>query len=126
MDLPIQARSIQEAVAIAKNHGGVKSDHSNWCLEKPVEITYEEFLRLDQQTYSDSYWEGRTRSHVGLFADRLIYEDDSNSSDYDYHKNKRTEVKRQSDQRSYLVKKNKIEKQLWKHIQHADISRLAY
>jgi len=126
MFLPIQARSIQEVVDIARRHGGVKSDHPNWCLEKPVEITYEEFLTLDKQTYSDLYWQGKTRSHVGLFADRLVDEDDSYSSDYDYHKNKRVNAKRNSDQRTFLIKKNKLEKQLWKHIENADISRLAY
>jgi len=125
MDLPIQARSMQEAVAIARSHGGVKSEHPNWCLEKPVEITYEEFLKLDQQTYSDSYWQGKTRSHIGLFADRLVDEDDSYSCDNDYHKNKRVIAKRNSDQRSYLVKKIKVEKRLWKQIENADLSRLA-
>ena len=33
MSLPIRAKSIQEALAIARNHGGVKRDHQNWCLE---------------------------------------------------------------------------------------------
>jgi hypothetical protein len=125
MDLPIQARSMEEAIAIARSHGGVKSEHPNWCLEKPVEITYEEFVRLDNQTYSDAYWQGKTRSHIGLFADRLVDEDDSYSCDEDYHKNKRVLAKRNSDQRSFLGKKSKLEKRFWKQIENADLSRLA-
>jgi hypothetical protein len=126
MDLPIKARSIQEAVAIARSHGGVKSDHPNWCLEKPVVITYEEFLQLEQETYSDPYWQGKTRSQIGLFADRLVDEDDAWSSDLDYHKNKRVRAKHHSGQSRFLEKKNKLENRLWKHIEKADTERLYY
>lgn len=126
MELPIQARSIQEAVAIARSHGGVKSDHANWCLEKPVEITYEEFLQLEHQTYNDPYWQGKTRSQIGLFADRLVDEDDTYSSDDDYHKYKRVWAKQHSNQSRFLEKKNKDQKRFWKHIEKADLERLYY
>ena len=122
MSLPIRAKTIQEVVDIARNHGGVKRDHQNWCLEKPVEISFQESLELEKETYSDLYWEGETRNRLDMFNDRLIDEDDVYLSDPDFHKEQRTKERKLSNKSNYLVRKCKIEKKLWRHIEEADKS----
>jgi hypothetical protein len=120
MLLPIKAKSIQEALVIARNHGGVKRDHQNWCLEKPVEICYQEYIELMKVTYNDPYWEGKTRNRINLFNDRLIDEDEAYLANPDYHKELRSKERKLSNKSEYLVKKCKIEKKLWRHIEEAD------
>jgi hypothetical protein len=120
MNLPIKARSIHEAIEIARNHGGVKRDHQNWCLEKPVEISLQDFLAIKKETYNDPYWEGKTRNRLDLFEDRLIDEDDSYNCDQDYLKMKRVKEKKGSNIKQYLKRKNKVEERMWQHIEEAD------
>lgn len=122
MSLPIRAKSIQEAVSIARNHGGVKRDHQNWCLEKPIEIGFQEYIDLTKETYSDLYWEGETRNRIDLFNDRLLDEDDEYLSNPDFHKEQRSKERKLSNKSEYLVRKCKIEKKLWRHIEEADTS----
>jgi hypothetical protein len=120
MLLPIRARTLQEAVNVARNHGGVKRDHLNWCLEKPVEISYQEYIEIEAETYNDLYWDGQTRHRLDLFIDRLIDEDDSNLNDLDYHKVKRSKEKKMSNRKDYLLRKSKLDNRIWRHIQMAD------
>lgn len=122
MSLPIRAKTIQEAIAKARNHGGVKRDHQNWCLEKPFEISFQEYIDLTKETYNDLYWEGKTRSRVGMFNDRLIDEDDEYLSNPDFHKEQRTQERKLSNKSDYLVKKCKNEQKIWRHIEEADKS----
>jgi hypothetical protein len=71
MNLPIRARDMKEAVLKARQHGGVKRNHKDWCLGKPKEILYEEYQQKKSRTYGDEYWQGETRTRLYLFEDRL-------------------------------------------------------
>jgi hypothetical protein len=125
MWLPIRAKTVHEAIAIARNHGGVKRDHQNWCLEIPTEISFQEYLQLERETYNDLYWEGETRNRLDLFNDRLIDEDDEYLSNDDFHKKQRSKERKLSNKSEYLSRKCKIEQKIWRHIEEADKS-LAY
>ena len=123
MWLPIRAKTLQEAIAHARNHGGVKRDHQNWCLEIPVEISFQEYLLLDRETYSDLYWEGETRNRLDLFNDRLIDEDDEYLSNDDFHKKQRSKERKLSNKSEFLYRKCKNEQKIWRQIEEADKTR---
>jgi hypothetical protein len=125
MWLPIRANTVHEAITIARNHGGVKRDHQNWCLEIPTEISFQEYLQLERETYNDLYWDGETRNRLDLFNDRLIDEDDEYLSNDDFHKKQRSKERKLSNKSEYLSRKCKIEQKIWRHIEEADKS-LAY
>lgn len=74
MIITIRAMSLDEAVIKANNHGGVKRDHKDWCLAIPREVSYDEFKKQEEITYSDPYWNANTRSNLAIFTDRLIDE----------------------------------------------------
>jgi len=123
MWLPIRAKTIQEAIVIARNHGGVKRDHQNWCLEIPVEISFQDYLILDREVYSDLYWEGETRNRLDLFDERLVNEEDEYLSNHDFHKKQLSKERKLSNKSDYLSRKCKNEQKLWRHIEEADKSR---
>lgn len=75
MTLPIKAYTLEEALIKARNHGGVKRDHLDWCLEKPVEVDYEEYKSVHEETYSDAYWEGDARRNLSSYEARFIDEE---------------------------------------------------
>ena len=120
MNLPIKARTIPEAIEKARNHGGVKRDHQNWCLEKPVEITLQDYIQLKKETYSDLYWDGKTRTRLDLFINRLVDEEDIYNGNQDYQKKKRIKEKKGSNIKQYLKRKIKVEERIWEHIEEAD------
>ncbi|NLB84775.1 MAG: hypothetical protein GX794_01485 [Acholeplasmataceae bacterium] len=43
MELAIEANNMEEAIAKANIHKGVKRNHKDWCLERPKEVTYTEY-----------------------------------------------------------------------------------
>jgi hypothetical protein len=57
-----------------------------------------------------------------MFNDRLIDEDDEYLSNPDFHKEQRSKERKLSNKSEYLVRKCKIEKRLWRHIEEADKS----
>jgi hypothetical protein len=71
MTLAIRAVDVEQAVNAAKNHGGVKRDHKDWCLEPPIEVSQEEYKIEKTNLYDDPYWEGNTKARLAMFADRL-------------------------------------------------------
>lgn len=72
--VPVIASNIKEASILARQCGGVKRDHADWCLEKPVEINEIEFNELLVEFRNDQYWEGKTKKNIKDFKHRLIEE----------------------------------------------------
>lgn len=106
MILPIEANNLNEALKRAKSHGGVKRDHKDWCLDKPIEVDYEAYLHQETLTYADLYWNGKTKKNLESFEDRLI--DEPN-----YHRNgdmktNRFEFTKQRDRSCILYKLKKM------------------
>lgn len=106
MILPIQALDIHDAVKKARSHGGVKRDHKDWCLEKPIEVEFEQYKLQEESTYSDMYWQNKTKKNLELFEDRLV--DEPN-----YHRTKdiktnRSEYQKLRDRSNILYKLKKM------------------
>lgn len=106
MTLPIKAQDMDEAIIRAKNHGGVKRDHKDWCLESPVEITFEEYKVEQSKTYSDQYWNNKTRARLQLFEDRL--EDEPNYHQWNDIKSNRNEYIKIRDESVKIFKLKKM------------------
>lgn len=64
LNIPVIANSLKEASRKAKTFRGVKKDHKDWCLEGPIEISYEEFIYENMIFYNDNYFENKIRSRV--------------------------------------------------------------
>jgi len=106
MTLPIKAQDMDEAINRAKNHGGVKRDHKDWCLESPVEITFEEYEVEQSKTYSDEYWNNKTRTRLQLFEERL--EDEPNYHQWKDIKSNRNEFIKLRDESVKIFKLKKM------------------
>ncbi|WP_277618382.1 hypothetical protein [Paracholeplasma manati] len=106
MILPIKADSIQDAIIKARSHGGVKRDHKDWCLEKPIEVSREEYLLQEALTYNDLYWINKTKKMKDLFEDRLV--DEPNYHRIGDIKSNRIEVNKLKDKSSILYKLKKM------------------
>ena len=106
MTLPIKAQDMDEAINRAKNHGGVKRDHKDWCLESPVEITFEEYKVEQSKTYSDQYWNNKTRARLQLFEERL--EDEPNYHQWNDIKSNRNEFVKLRDESAKIFKLKKM------------------
>ncbi len=74
IDIPITAETVNDAIQIARNKGGVKRDHPDWCLAKPVEIDKEAYLKAKEQYINDPYFNNKTRQNLEFFKDRLVKE----------------------------------------------------
>ena len=106
MLLPIQANDIQEAVMRARNHGGVKRDHKDWCLDKPIEVDQETYRSQEMLTYNDLYWQNKTKRYLKDIEDRLINEPN-------YHRqgdinSNRIEFKKKRDKSSIMYRLKKM------------------
>lgn len=106
MTLPIKAQDMDEAINRAKNHGGVKRNHKDWCLESPVEITFEEYKVEQSKTYSDQYWNNKTRARLQLFEERL--EDEPNYHQWNDIKSNRNEFIKLRDESTKIFKLKKM------------------
>jgi hypothetical protein len=118
MDLPIRARDMKQAVQNARQHGGVKRDHKDWCLEKPREISYEEYCQKKSITYSDEYWQNKTRSRLGLYEDRIVEE-----ANYRHWKDMKTNTQifiktRDENSIKYKVRKEKLKMRISKNLDY--------
>jgi len=71
IEIPIEANSIKEASLRARNVGGVKRDHKDWCLDGPREVSYTEYQEALFAYKNDVYFEKHSRSRLYLFKDRL-------------------------------------------------------
>lgn len=74
LNIPVNASSIKEASKIAKSFRGVKKDHKDWCLEEPLEISYERYQQEIEKLRNDIYFEKKTRSRLIQFKGRLVDE----------------------------------------------------
>jgi hypothetical protein len=72
--VPVMAESMKKAVELARNVGGVKRDHKDWCLEVPKQLTKEEYNVYSLEFKSDVYFKKHSRSRLWLFEDRLVDE----------------------------------------------------
>lgn len=72
--VPVFARSAKEASDFARNVGGVKKHHKDWCLAEPREVDETEFNEAVTLFENDIYWDKQTRSNTKLFKDRLVEE----------------------------------------------------
>jgi len=72
--IALVAESAKEASNRARNIGGVKRDHKDWCLEGPYEVDYESFEIAREAYKNDIYFEKHSRSRLYLFKDRLVDE----------------------------------------------------
>lgn len=106
MELPICANNIVEAVKLAKNYGGVKRNHKDWCLEMPIQIDYNEFVELSNNLNKDIYWEKHTRSRLSLFSHRLVEEKQRQNTRFQNSRNYRTTNKKETIKK-YKAKKMK-------------------
>jgi hypothetical protein len=106
MTLPIKAQDMDEAIKRAKNHGGVKRDHKDWCLESPIETTFEEYEVEQSKTYSDEYWNNKTRTRLQLFEERL--EDEPNYHQWKDIKSNRNEFIKLRDESVKIFKLKKM------------------
>lgn len=75
MTLAIKAKDVKDAAKIAKKKPGVKRNHKDWCLEIPVEITYDQYIKQSEINRSDPYSDKKTRQNLKLFRDRIVDED---------------------------------------------------
>lgn len=116
MDLPIKALDLPRALEKARNHGGVKHDHPNWCLEIPEEITFQAYKELEKKTYRDVYWEGHTRNQLASFADRLMDEEDLLDRKIDLKKKHLMQERKKQNKKQFLQRKNRLEDQYWAYV----------
>ncbi|HZJ89186.1 MAG TPA: hypothetical protein VFD05_00690 [Bacilli bacterium] len=72
--VPVKARDAKEASDCARNVGGVKKNHKDWCLEEPREVDEATFSAALEAFRNDPYWDKKTRSNKKLFRDRLVDE----------------------------------------------------
>lgn len=106
MILPIKATDLDEAIHKAKNHGGVKRNHKDWCLSKPIEVTYADYVKQELLTYSDSYWNNKTKRHLDDFIDRLI--DEPHYKRLQDYYSKSVNYKKVKDRESIIYKMKKM------------------
>lgn len=106
--VPVIAENPKQASIIAKNIGGVKRDHKDWCLESPSEVSYEEYLVAKQRYLSDIYWNKRTRQNLNLFQHRLV--DEPNYHRHNGIKTNKLEIITKKDEsvNIFKQKKNKV------------------
>ncbi len=74
MVLAIKAETLELAIEKARNYGGVKHNHPDWCLEKPHEITRDEYILAKAKLDSDQYWEKVSCVGLAEFENRLVDE----------------------------------------------------
>ena len=74
MALPIKANNIHEAIKKARNHGGVKRNHKDWCLEIPVEIDLSQYQEQKKLVYENHYWQGMANQMAGNFSSEMVQE----------------------------------------------------
>lgn len=72
--IALVAESAKEASNRARNMGGVKRNHKDWCLEGPYEVDYESFESAREAYKNDIYFEKHSGSRLYLFKDRLVDE----------------------------------------------------
>lgn len=70
----VRARSAKEASNFARNIGGVKKDHKDWCLEEPREVDEATYNAAFAAFTNDPYWDKKTRANLKHFRDRLVDE----------------------------------------------------
>lgn len=107
LDIPVIADSIKEASFYAKNKGGVKKDHKDWCLRGPIEVSKEMFDNALLSFNNDVYFEKHSRQRLYLFEDRLVDE-----KNYTRINNSKTNTKIYKKKRSKSVVEFKRKKQL--------------
>jgi len=69
--VPVFAVNKKNASHKARQKRGIKKDHKDWCLEEPIEISFEEFQKVSSDFHSDIYFEKHSRQRLYLFKDRL-------------------------------------------------------
>lgn len=96
INIPIKAKSLEEALQIARSKGGVKRHHPDWCLGKPIEIDEARFLEEKIRYQNDPYFESKTRQNLHMFENRLVKE-----------KNYTFDNKIKTNSKKFLKQKNK-------------------
>ncbi|WP_264229685.1 hypothetical protein [Acholeplasma laidlawii] len=74
ISIPIIASSLKEASKRANAVGGVKKDHKDWCIEGPIEVSEDVFIRAIFDFKGDIYFEKKSRQRLELFEGRLVDE----------------------------------------------------
>lgn len=103
MALPIKANNVNEAINIARNHGGVKRNHKDWCLEIPQEIDLSQYQAQQKLVYENQYWQGMANQMAGLFSSEIVQEQ---LNKFEYKNNKTINYKK-SRKKSYFNQKLK-------------------
>jgi hypothetical protein len=108
LNIPVSAYSIKEASKKAKSFRGVKTDHKDWCLKEPKEISFEIYEKKLYEFKNDIYFEKKTRSRLILFKDRLM--DEPNYSRLNGLKTNRKKYKKTRDIKvvNFKLRKTKI------------------
>lgn len=96
ISIPIKAMSVEAALRIARLKGGVKRDHPDWCLGKPIEIDEATFIEEKHRYQNDPYFKNKTRQNLHLFEERLVKE-----KNYTYKNKVKTNTK------TFVKEKNK-------------------
>lgn len=72
---PVAGIDMKTAIEKVRQFGGVKKDHKDWCLEKPVEIDKEQFLKEKEKIDKNPYYLRKTKKiKYTLLAD-ILYEE---------------------------------------------------
>lgn len=72
--IALVAESMKEASLKARNMGGVKRDHKDWCLERPYEVDYDHYETARRAYKNDIYFKIHCRSRLFLLKGRLVAE----------------------------------------------------
>lgn len=108
LNVPIVAESVKKASERAKQVGGVKRDHKDWCLESPIQIEYEDYLDAFTAFRNDIYFEKHSRSRLHLFENRLVDEIQYTRHDKIKTNKKIYQKHRDRDVINFKVKKEKL------------------
>ncbi len=72
--IPVQAENVEKAIEIAKLKPGVKKDHKDWCLKKPIVVDAATYEKAKETYYGHRYFKKRTRQNLDLFKGELVKE----------------------------------------------------
>jgi hypothetical protein len=72
--IPVHADSVDQAIGIAKLKPGVKKDHKDWCLKKPLEVDAATYEKAKEAYFGHRYFKKRTRQNLDLFKGELVKE----------------------------------------------------
>lgn len=108
LNVPIVAESVKKASERAKQVGGVKRDHKDWCLVSPIQIEYEDYIEAFAVFRNDIYFEKHSRSRLHLFENRLVDELHYTRQDKIKINKKSYQKHRDRDVINYKAKKEKL------------------